>query len=400
MQDPLSLKSPFPWIWFAPVLIALRYGLWPSQLSILLILFSYLYQDQTPLFTIPLQLFTLGGFLLTIICALFQNSWSRKVKDSDEISNYLQQRIQTIAYAYKVTVLAYKRLEQSYIVKPVTIRSSLGELREMLASNNNSLLNNVAHRFLNLLAVQCSLEIAAIFPVKNNQIIPRAITAIGKIKSPNKNDFLIKECIGNATITYVKAKEMAKGNVSDFLIVAPFVNQENEIYALLIIEEMPFLSLNDENIETINLLLQYFLEGNTVKNAELILKQYPDCPVLFVNELQRLMNLQKNTKQDSVIVAFLFLPHLHQDDYLFRLKQEKRGLDTFWETSLDNKKILCLLMPLTKHAGIESYKIRVNNLLEKEFQITLNNDEIKFKTCLLSSFNNPIDLIQDLLNIK
>lgn len=400
LSDPLSLKSPFPWIWFAPVLIALRYGLWPSQLSILLILSSYLYQDQTPLFNVNFQLFILGGFLVTIVCSLFQNSWSRQVKNSNEISNYLQQRIQTIAYAYKVTLLAYQRLEQSYIVKPVTVRSSLGELREMQANDNNQLTKEIIERFLNILALHCSLEIAGIFPVKNKQINSKPIAAIGRMKSPNKNDFLIQECITNASISYIKAKEMDKGNISDFLIAAPFINQADEIYALLLIEAMPFLSLNNENIETINLFLQYFLEGNTVKNAELILKQYPDSSVLFANELQRLMNLQKNTKQDSVMVAFLFLPHPHRDDYLFRLKQEKRGLDSFWETKQGDNKILFLLMPITNRAGIESYKIRVNNLLENEFQIALNQDEIKFKTGHLSSFNNPIHLIQDLMTIK
>ena len=400
LQDPLSLKSPFPWIWFSPVLIALRYGLYTSQLSILLLLSSYLYSDQTPLFNIHFQLFILGGFLLTIVCVMFQNNWLRRIKDSNGISSYLQKRIQTIAYAYKVTLLAYQRLEQSYIVKPVTIRSSLGELREMQANNNNYLQKEIVERFLNIVALHCSLEIAGIFSVKYNQINSKPIVAIGKMKSPKKNDFLIQECIKISSITYVKANNMAKGRVSDFLIVAPFINQEDEIYALLIVEAMPFLSLNDENIETINLLLQYFLEGNTVKNAELMLKQYPDSSVLFANELQRLMNLQKNTKQDSAMVAFFFLPHPHQDDYLFRLKQEKRGLDSFWETTQGNNKILLLLMPITPRAGIESYRIRINNLLEREFQIVLNQNEIKFKTSQLSSFNNPIHLIQDLLTIK
>ena len=87
LNNPLSLKSPFPWIWFAPMLIALRYGLWQSMLSMLLLFFSYLYHDQTPIAEITFQLFTLGGFVLTILCAMFQSSWSKKVKHNLEISN-------------------------------------------------------------------------------------------------------------------------------------------------------------------------------------------------------------------------------------------------------------------------------------------------------------------------
>ena len=117
LHDPLSLKSPFPWIWFAPVLIALRYGLWPSQFSLLLLLFSYLNKDPTPLTTIPFQLFILGGFVLTMVCIMFQIGWSKRVNDSNKVSKYLQKRIQTIAYSYKIVSLAYHRIEQNYIIK-------------------------------------------------------------------------------------------------------------------------------------------------------------------------------------------------------------------------------------------------------------------------------------------
>ena len=398
LNDPLSLTSPFPWIWLGPVLIALRYGLWPSQLSILLILLCYLYPDPTPIINMHFQLFTLGGFLLTLICVMFHSGWSKKIKNSTEVSDYLQKRIQTIAYAYKVGELAYQRLEQNYITKQVTIRSSLNELREMLAKSDGMGEETILNRLLNILALQCSLEVAAIFPVKNNQIMAKPITSIGKIKSPQKNDYLIRECIDNAAATYIRAEEMLKGRSSDFLVAVPFINQEDKIYALLIIETMPFLSLNNENIETINLLLRYFLEGKTVKNAELILKQYPDCPVFFANELQRLTNLYINTQQDSAVVVFLVLQCPHQEDYLFRLKQEKRGIDTSWESAKGENKFLFVLMPLSSHAGIESYRIRMNTVLESEFKATLNESEIKFKVCQISSINNPIHLIEDLMN--
>ena len=55
-------------------------------------------------------------------------------------------------------------------------------------------------------------------------------------------------------------------------------------------------------------------------------------------------------------------------------------------------------MPLSSHAGIESYRIRMNTVLESEFKATLNESEIKFKVCQISSINNPIHLIEDLMN--
>ena len=162
---------------------------------------------------------------------------------------------------------------------------------------------------------------------------------------------------------------------------------------------MPFLSLTDETVETINLLLQYFLEGNLVKHADIILKHYPDCSVTFANELQRLTHLQKHTQQDSAAIAFLCLPTPHQPDYLFRLEQENRGIDSSWEFTQGHNKILLIIMPMTSHAGVEGYRMRINQLLENEFGILLNGDKIRFKSCQLSSFNNPIFLLNDLLDI-
>lgn len=400
LDDPLSLKSSFPWIWFAPLLIALRYGVWPSQCSILLLLFTYLYRYPTEFYSIHLQLFVLGGFLLTLACGIFQNATSTKIKYSDRISKYLRNRIQTTVYAYKTLVLAYQHLEHNFIARPITIRTSLGNLRQMLANADEHSEKDILNRLLNILAIRCNLEIAGIFPVKNKQIIPESIVSIGEIKQPKANDFLIKGCIETAALTYITSKEILKGHASDYLVVAPLINQEDEIYALLIIEEMPFLSLNEDNLEVVNLLLQYFTEGKTVKNADLILKKFPDCTVDFANELQRLTNIQKTTKRDSAVIAFIFLDTLHRDDYLFAMELEKRGLDTSWKSVKGDKKILLVLMPLTDREGVESFKIRIDEVLSKNFGITLNNDQIKFRYCQLSSMTDPIHLIQDLLNTE
>lgn len=400
VHDPLSINSPFPWIWFAPVLIALRYGLWPSQISIILLLFNCLYKDLSIIYIIKFQLFVLGGFLLTLLCVAFQTTWFDKIRYSDKISTYLQKRIQTIAYGYQMLSLTYYRLEHSIISKPITLRSSLMELREMLARKSEEELGNIMNRFLNIIAEHCFCEVAAIFPAKNNKIIPQAIAAIGEVKPPKEDDHLIKDSIDNAEMSYVSADELMKGHMSDYLVAAPFFDEENEIYAFLIIQDMPFLGLNNENLETISLLLEYFNEGKTSKGASLIIKQYPNCPVDFANELQRLFNIQIDTKMDSAMIAYRFSEGPHQDDYLFRIKAEKRGIDSTWETRVDDKKYLVVLMPLTSRYGLESYRIRIEDMLANEFNIKLNGAEIKFKTSQLSSFKTPNELLQDLLENK
>ncbi len=398
LRNPLSLNSPFPWIWFAPVLIALRYGVGCSQASVGLIVFAYLYKNRASIYDINFQLFVLGGFSLTVICAMFHGSWSKKINDSEALSLYLQRRIQSIADAYKLTSLSYRTLEQQYIVKPVTIRGSLQTLREMLIQS--PLQTEVLTRFLTMLAMHCSLEIAAIFPVSHKRLLPKPITSIGNLKQPEQDDYLIQECLQTAEITFIKADEMLKGHVSDTLIAAPLTDQHGKLYAILVVQALPFLSLNDENIEIIRLLLQYFLEGNPVKNVALIIQQYPDCAEIFANELQRLTHLQQRLRHDSAVVGFQLLPHPHQNDYLFRLKQEHRGIDTVWETARGEIKFLLITMPITQQDGVENFRIRMGAILADEFQIALNKDKIKFKACQISAFPNPNNLIEDLLTLS
>ncbi len=138
----------------------------------------------------------------------------------------------------------------------------------------------------------------------------------------------------------------------------------------------------------------------TVKEADLILNKFPDCPIQFANELQRLTNLQKNVKQDSAVVSFLFAAKPHRDNYLFKIEQEKRGIDTIWIITRGKQKILIILMPLTNRFGIEYYQTRINDILMRDFDIQLNGREIRFKSYQISSMHHPIDLLEDILKIK
>ncbi|WP_133136651.1 PelD GGDEF domain-containing protein [Legionella rowbothamii] len=397
LQAPLSLSSPFPWIWFAPVLVALRYGLWPSQMSMLILIAYHLYLYPQQLHLISFQLFVLGGFLLTLSCALFHSRWAKKLIYNEQISEYLQKRIQNTAYAYKVVLLAYQRLEHSIISKPVTVRNSLMELRELLARQEDKLNPDILYRFLNIISFYCSLEVAGIFPVKNNKVLPEAITTIGKVKPLNPMDFLIHECLDKKAMTYISTQEILKGHWTEYLVVAPFFDQNESIYALLIIEEMSFLKLNDENLEILHLFLGYFVAANLVEHAHALLEKYPDCDIDFANELQRLCMLQKTAHRDSAVVAFWFNSHPHQEEYLFKLKQETRGIDTLWETHENGIKILLVLMPLSNRLAIESYKARIEAIFTKEFNIKLNEAEVKCHSCLVSSFTTPLELLNDLL---
>lgn len=396
IHDPLSLKAYFPWIWFAPVLVALRYGLGPTILSLTLVLATYGYHVKQQITAIPIQLSLLGGFLLSLLCIIFHSRWNRKIAKAQELSSYLEQRVQTVAHAYKIVLFSFNRLEHSMVSSPVTLRSSLEELRQLLGSSASNLDPVILNRFLNILVFHCVLDVAGIYPVENNKVSSEPICSVG-IMTLSPDDFLIQEAFEKQSMAYVSTEEILKGHISEYLIAVPMFSQDKIIFAMLVVKEMPFLKLNDDNLEIISFLITYFSDGSSVRGAQLILESYPDCNIDFANELQKLTNLQKKTKQDSIVIALYFLENPHQEDYLFRIIQEKRGLDTLWLSNQANgDKVLLNLMPLTNRYGLEDYRARINNLLNKEFNIELNGQEIKFRANPISSFDEPINLIEDL----
>lgn len=395
-NDTLSLNSPFPWIWFAPILIAQRYGLWYAMLSTTLILSSAIQENSNILNEIKIQLFILGGFIMTIISSIFHGHWKKINKQNQDVSEYLSQRIQSIAESYECTNIAYKTIMQNYILKPVTIRSSLSELRELIAKQKPELKKLIFERLINILAQQCSLEKTGIFFIENKKLSITPLVSVGNLKPLNPNNPLISNCIEQNVLTYIHPQNISKEQSKDILIVAPLVDYAKNIYALLIIESMPFLKYNFTNIESINILLQYFLDGHTPKPVANFLNKFPTCPVEFANEMYRLLNLYQSTKQDSALIVFYFKESSRQKEFIFRVIKEKRGLDCLWEFNDIGHTILLKIMPLTNLLGINGYKTRINNILESEFNSSLNQTDIQFSAIQISSIDDPLKIIENI----
>ena len=80
-------------------------------------------------------------------------------------------------------------------------------------------------------------------------------------------------------------------------MAAPLLDLGGELYGLLLIEGMPFFSLQTENLQTINLLLGYYTDGLSMQTlAQPIVAALPDCPATFAFEAQRLSHIYASTQ--------------------------------------------------------------------------------------------------------
>ena len=131
-DNPFQIGGEFPWLWIAPVLVALRYGVMPGITSALILigawyLIAYLAPGQG---NFPQQYF-LGGLIIVMLCGEFSAVWGSRLRQAEETNRYIDERLSRITMRHLLLRLSHDRMEQEILTKPVTLRDALIGLREL-----------------------------------------------------------------------------------------------------------------------------------------------------------------------------------------------------------------------------------------------------------------------------
>ena len=139
-SDPFLVHGSFPWIWFAPLLIALRYGIAPGMVTVISICLTYLAMLKLGMLTgdFPTT-YMLGGVLITLICGQFSTLWDQRLRRANQLSSHAGERFEQLSRAYFMVRLSHDRLEQNLISRPVTLRDAMMDLRMLLAVRGGEL---------------------------------------------------------------------------------------------------------------------------------------------------------------------------------------------------------------------------------------------------------------------
>ena len=320
---------------------------------------------------------------------------------AEQVKDYIQDRIENISNSYNMLSFSHDRLEQSLISKPVTLRSALEQLQQLLSNSSKELTPEIADLYLQQLAYYCSLEVAGLYLFDRDKLNSNPIAKIGKVKSFEQNDILVQQCLEKGVTTYIAVNQLDSNDQSQYLAVAPFKSSDNQLLGLLAVEEMPFLALTEDTLKTLAMLLSYFADSIVEKNiGEKILKKFPSCPLQFAEEIFKLKNLQKHVNVDSAVVCWYFSADPQRDNYIFKIEQQRRGLDSLWRTKNKEREVLLILMPISDQSTVAGYEHRISNLLQEEFGVTVGQKTISMAYRQLSAYKNPLTLIEELLENK
>ena len=398
-SDPFFLKAQFPWIWFGPLLIALRYGIAPGLVSVGGICLTFVVMLRTGLVagTFPAA-FMLGGLLMTLISGQFSAIWSHRLRRADQLSSHTGERFEQLSRAYFMVRLSHDRLEQNLISRPVTLRDAMLDLRNLLAKRSGQMDQETGAALMAILIHYCGLESAALYLAdRDGRLQETPIAQCGKGAPLSADDLLLRSAIESGNTAYQAVNRLGEAEVSSYLVAAPLSTGSGTLLGVLLVTEMPFLSLHRETMQILGVLLAYAADNaESSRSADGVLATLPDCPPNFAAELVKMVRLRRDLEVRSALVLVNIKPHPRLEELCSALERQQRGLDHTWRRDLDRGVQFLTLMPFAGLASVEGYQVRIDSMLQRQFGRQLGEEGIRLRSTLLLA-EEPLQQLLELL---
>lgn len=380
-QQPFFVAGEFPWLWFAPTLLALRYGTMSGVVSGAILLLAWLLFHTlalTPAAEFPKTYF-FGGLILTMICGEFSDIWQTRLRRLNEANHYLDERLGRITKLHHLLRLSHDRLEQELLSRPATLRDTLSALRELVIKNPDNETLPAAAELIVLLAQYCQIESAALYRCDPEGGNLELAASVGTPSPPDATDPLLRHALETRALAHIRSTGINPSHTTGSLVVAPVQNSDGVLFGMLVVDGMPFFALNQDTLQLMSVMLGYYADSTSHGTAlRDILQCYPDCPTDFAEEAAKLWGLAHLFGLDSNIVTLTFLPNGECDDALALVKRMKRSLDIVWVAACGDRILHINLMPLSGDMAVEGYLSRIDALLKQHFGYTLEDSQINF----------------------
>lgn len=411
-DNPLLLGYGFPWMWLVPLILALRYGTLLGALAALVVLGAWaVFYGQTAAAGSFPRMYFLGGLMLVLIGGQYGDIWGARLSRARTVNGYLNDRLAALTKNHFLLRLSHERLENDLLAKPTTLRDTLTQLRNIaLAAREHGAADNApdvaqlpgAVPFLQWTAQACQLEVAAMVRVTGNRIDTEPVARVGTPFDIVADDPLIRHCIDTHTLGHPQAPELRNVNnpedSSRYVACAPVLSGADELIGLVVVHQMPFLSLSYENLQFLLVLLGYYADGvrHLTVSSE-ILDLVPDAPYEFALDLGRLARLHRDTGIDSSVVALIFDKDETSDALFESVVRSRRALDVVWQANGKNRRAIITLMPLSGAGAVSAYLVRIEDSLRAQFGVDFEGGRISVQTLHVTG-EHPGEALQRFLS--
>lgn len=371
-QDPLLTTLAFPWLWLVCTVLALRYGTLAAFGSVGLMAGAWVLHQTFAARQLPFPSeYFMGGLVLSLVAGEFSDVWTARLQRVRETNIYLNERLESLTRRHYLLRLSHERLEQDLLIKPLTLRDSLMSMRRALAEqpvrNPHDLPQ--AALLLNLLSQNCQLEVAALHGVTDGRVSPQPAAALGENTPLNPSDPLIGYALDRAELCHIQTDALQNAR-SAYLIAAPLLAADGRCFGVLVVERLPFLSLNPESLQFLSVILGYYSDSIGIPEASIEVLQLllgQECPVEFGAEVLRLDHLFRLSGLRSSIAALVIQQSPLRGDLAAEARRQRRQMDIIWDLRLPDRDILLTVMPLDGEAAVTGYFLRTEKWLKDQF---------------------------------
>lgn len=385
-EDRCFINGDFPWIWFGPLLVALRYGIAAALGSTLLLVLVWFGIERYFNLADPFPLHNmLGGALVALLAGQFSSSWQTRPRRADQHSAHAAERFQQLSRAYFMVRHSHDRLEQNLISRPVTLRQAMMELRQALAERGGDVSREMAGELMVILSHYCSITSAAIYPVRNGQPLDQPLAQCGNGAVLKPDDLLIRYALESGTSAYQAVNSLPEGGESSYLVVAPLATSNGKTLGVVLVSDMPFMALQRETLQILGVLLAYSADHIEASwKARQLITIYPDCPTIFGAELVKMGRLKSSLDINSIMVLLEIRPIARLEEICLMLEQQQRGLDHIWKRELAWGVQFITLMPFSGVSAMEGFQNRLDEMLASKFRLSLNDPTFTLRYQLVS----------------
>jgi len=369
-SDPLLTSSPInPFLLFLLV-VTLYYGLEVGFLSFLLEVaaMGIFYKSWD-------VRFLLWSLLYVLIAGEFHFSWTRKIKVTEEENLYFKDKIRRQASDFILLKLSHDQLEKHYMVKPVSIRLIIGQLKEKLKNFERGATaeKEIFEKLKELMVSGFYVQEAALFLPFSGDF--RCVFSIGGVKYLNLDDFLVRKALEEKEAVFISQVESEVR--SDYLAVIPVYDfaSGDRLLGIFVLRRIPFNYFNSDTILSLGVILFWLLNemesAGLVSRMDSLLKRYFDYE--FLKELSVMISLRERTGIESSMVIYR-IDHLQEDFPLF-LSERIRGLDMLNVVDLGDARLVFVMLPLSSISSAKGFVARI----ERDFSYTFGNAKLQYR---------------------
>ncbi len=328
----------------------------------------------------------LAALMMTLIFSEFHYYWTQKIKTAEIQAKYRGVKLDELSKAFYTLKISHDQLEKNYVVKPMSIRNSVEYIinQKNVIDEDKSIIDKKEeyyNRFLGLLEKSFNVSSALIIHKKDSDdenaylSEENSIFSYGTLaeKHPSKSileDFLVDKAISRKTPIYISDNQgdpTVENDKNSLYLAAIPALEDGKITSVLVIECMPFMAFNRENLTSIAILLEYF--SIEISKKELLAEENELVLVTdesFQYEFERMKHLYKKFDVNSIVLVLRIDNELQATRVYEKVQKMLRALDMVTLVNNLGFYYITLLFPLHDTAVALGYLNRLLATLEEE----------------------------------